>query len=101
MFASQGISVCKRIVRPCTTQCAVHCLSVTARRENCSYLFKLNANQSSRKETNEGTAQLFQTKCKNVATYVEAWECGNLAGIQKHAGRGGGIKSVNCSSNAE
>jgi len=58
-------------------------------------------NHGSRKEKtkrlNEGTAQLFHTKCKNVATAPEAQKCWNLAEIHENCGNRGGIKNVNCS----
>jgi hypothetical protein len=101
MFGSQGISVCGRIVRPCTTPCAVHCLSVTARRA-IALISRLMLSQKKPKlpegKTNEGTAQLSETICKKVAKNLEVQKRWNLARVwQKHEKRGG-IKSVNCSS---
>src|SRR6476646_10959843 len=61
LFASQEISICSRIDRPCTTPCAVHCLPVTVRVRTCSYLLLVCLARKTKvpgRKTNEGTAQL-------------------------------------------
>ena len=94
--------------RPCTTSCKLHCHPVAARPAGGSYLsHECLARRTTKfpegktERLNEGTAQLFHIKCKNVATAPEAQKCWNLAENLKNAWEKGGIKSVNCSSRCQ
>src|SRR6185312_9480135 len=101
MFTSQGISVRRRIVRPCTTTRRVHCLPVAAHSRR---LFLLLLCLARKPKFPEGKTEGSRGYLLNCSSNVQ--ECGHkssrskmqqFSGFEKRCAEDGGIKSVNCS----